>query len=249
MVFDRGVVAPGINAGYEGEGTSATLPGTVFQFNLGSQPFLAVNRFGKRFVNESVPYDFKCFAASENPGGVWCQIFDATAKEDVARFATTGCSFWTQVAMASDAPLDEIYATELEQGLLLKADTLEELATKIGVPYDQLSATIARYNELYEKQQDTDFGKAAYRLSSLDTPPYYAAWYGGSLLTTLDGLEINEHMQVLDEDGTVIEGLYAVGDCSGSFFSGNYPEYLVGVAAGRTVTFGRYAVRHIIEDQ
>lgn len=249
MIFDRGVVAPGIDAGYEGEGASATLPGTVFQFNLGSQPFLAVNRLGKRFVNESVPYDFKCFAASENPGGVWCQVFDSTAKEDVARFATTGCSFWTQVSMASDAPLDEIYAAELEQGLLLKADTLEELATAIDVPYDQFSETVARYNELFEKQHDDDFGKAAYRLSSLDTPPYYAAWYGGSLLTTLDGLEINEHMQVLDENGAIIEGLYAVGDCSGSFFSGNYPEYFVGVAAGRTVTFGRHAVRHIAEAQ
>ncbi len=51
-------------------------------------------------------------------------------------------------------------------------------------------------------------------------------------------------MQVLDEASNVIEGLYAAGDCSGSLFSGNYPEYLVGCACGRTVTFGRHAVKH-----
>ena len=79
---------------------------------------------------------------------------------------------------------------------------------------------------------------------ALPISPFYGCWYGGTLLTTVDGLCINEDMQVLDEASNVIEGLYAAGDCSGSLFSGNYPEYLVGCACGRTVTFGRHAVKH-----
>ncbi len=58
------------------------------------------------------------------------------------------------------------------------------------------------------------------------------------LLCTLDGLRINTDMQVLDTDGNPIEGLYAAGDCSGGFFAHNYPEYIVGVAVGRTLTEG-----------
>lgn len=48
-------------------------------------------------------------------------------------------------------------------------------------------------------------------------------------------------MNVLDTEGEPIEGLYAAGDCSGGFFAHNYPEYIVGVAIGRTLTFGRIA--------
>ena len=58
MIFDRGAVAPGVDAGYVGEGDKAALPGTIFQENIGSQPFMKVNRNGVRFANESTPYDF-----------------------------------------------------------------------------------------------------------------------------------------------------------------------------------------------
>ena len=52
------------------------------------------------------------------------------------------------------------------------------------------------------------------------------------------GLRINTKMQVLDTNSNPIEGLYAAGDCSCGFFANNYPEYIVGVAVGRTLTQG-----------
>lgn len=55
-------------------------------------------------------------------------------------------------------------------------------------------------------------------------------------------------MQCLNAQGQVIEGLWAAGDCSGSVFGNNYPEYIVGCACGRTITFGRHAVRHMAGD-
>ena len=248
MIFDRGAVEPGVDCGYVGEGEKAMLPGTIFQENIGSQPFMKVNRNGKRFVNESMPYDFMCFAASYQPGGVWCQVFDGNASDDILRFSTVGCSAFANQMMAAGMPIDEFCAVALEQGVMVKADTLEELAEKMQLPKEEFLAQVDEYNEMFDNQEDTQFGKEAYRLSALRTPPFYGCWFGGSLLTTLDGLRINKDCQVIGKDGGVIEGLYAAGDVSGSFFSGNYPEYIVGCASGRTSTQGRHVARLLAGD-
>ena len=58
-----------------------------------------------------------------------------------------------------------------------------------------------------------------------------------------DGIKINPDMQALDQQEQVIEGLYCAGDCSGSLFADNYPEYIIGCACGRTLTFARHAVK------
>ncbi|WP_296013203.1 FAD-binding protein [uncultured Adlercreutzia sp.] len=254
MIFDRGAVLPGENAGIVSEaGQPATFNGTDKQFNLGSQPLMKVARDGKRFVNESTPYDFCCFAAAANEGGVFCQVFDSNLKEDVKRFSTIGCSRQTQQLLAKEeaTPLEEIYADQLEKGTMVMADTIDELADKLGFAgeaKDAFLAEVEKYNGFYDAQKDDDFGKEAYRLSALREAPFFGIWYGGSLLTTVDGLRINADMQVLDALNQPIEGLYAAGDCSGSMFANNYPEYIVGCACGRTLTFSRHAVRHMAGD-
>lgn len=253
MIFDRGAVLPGQDAGLTGDGEQATFVGTDKQFNLGSQPFMKVARDGRRFCNESTPYDSCCFAAAGHEGGVFCQIFDSNLKEDVKRFSTIGCSRQTQQLLAANVepPIDEIYKNELEKGVMVKADTLDELADKLGFKDDAKQAfldEVARYNEFYEKQVDEDFGKEAYRLSAIKEAPFYGGWFGGSILTTIDGIRINENMQALDTSRKPIEGLFAAGDCSGSIFANNYPEYIVGCACGRTITFARHAVRYIAGD-
>jgi predicted oxidoreductase len=131
----------------------------------------------------------------------------------------------------------------LAQGYLLQADTLEELAEKLDIPAEAFVKTVERYNELCEKGVDEDYGKEAHRMTPVDTAPFYGvrtcAWH----LTTLDGCRINTDMQVLREDGTPIEGLYATGDCTGGFFANNYPNLFTGLACGRTMTFGRRAAK------
>lgn len=254
MVFDRGAVFPGENAGIvTGPGETTGFIGYDKQFNLGSQPLMKVARDGRRFCNESTPYDFCCFAAAEHEGGVFCQVFDSNLKEDVKRFSTIGCSRQTQQLLAkeADTPLDQIYAKELEKGVMVKADTMDELADKLGFEgeaKETFLAEVEKYNGFYDAQEDPDFGKEAYRLSELRTAPFYGGWFGGSVLTTVDGLKINENMQVMSTEGKVIEGLYAAGDCSGSVFGSNYPEYIVGCACGRTITFSRHAVRYMAGD-
>ena len=245
MLFDRGIVPPGIDAGYDENGN---FYGTG-QHGLGSQPFLKVDRRGKRICNESANYDAICHASSNHPGGVWCILFDENASEDVNRFQTQGCSAgtWKNVLTPGTSPADA-YAKDIEAGTIMKADTLDELADKLGFEGDAKEtflATCERYNELYDAQADEDFGKEPYRLSELRNPPFYGAWYGAAILTTLDGLCINNKLQVLDANEEPIEGLYAIGTCSGRYYSGNYPVYLVGNCLGRNMTFGYYVIKEL----
>ena len=248
MLFDRGIVAPGVDAGYVDSASSfggKAFPGTVSQYNTGTQPFLKVNRNGERFANESCPYNDIVYAASHQPGRVYAQIHDANFHDDIARFHTIGCS-----AMSRNLPqmVDGQMEKHIEAGLMFKCDTLDELADKLGftgTAKETFLATVDRYNALYDAQEDTDFGKPAYRLSAIRQAPFYGCWLGASLLTTEQGIAINEKGQALDTNNNPMEGLYITGDMSGSFFANNYPCLMAGVAMGRTLTFAMKAVKQM----
>ena len=249
MLFDRGIVAPGVDAGYvdsENAFGGKAFPGKIRQYNPGTQPFLKVNRDGERFANESCPYNDIVYAAAHQPGRVYAQICDANILEDVKRLHTIGCSAQTRNA-GEDYIKSQMENAEKE-GCFFKADTIEELADKLGFTGDAKEtflATVDRYNELYDQQNDEDFGKPAYRLSAIRTAPFYGCWLGASLLTTEQGIAINEKGQALDSDNKPMPGLYVTGDMSGSFFANNYPCLMAGVAMGRTLTFAMKAVKQM----
>ena len=249
MLFDRGIVAPGVDGGYV-ESESAfggkAFPGTIRQYNSGTQPFLKVNRNGERFANESCPYNDIVYAAAHQPGRVYAQICDANILEDAKRFHTIGCS--AQTRNGGEAYLQSKMDEAIEAGALFKCDTIEELADKLGFTgeaKDTFLATIDRYNELYDNQNDADFGKPAYRLSAIRQAPFYGCWLGASLLCTEQGIAINEKGQALDNDNKPMPGLYVTGDMSGSFFANNYPCLMAGVAMGRTLTFAMKAIKQM----
>lgn len=239
MLFDRGAIQPDrfIDENWEDSG----------YLIFGSHPFLKVNLKGERFVNESLPYDFMLHAGSLQPKRLYNTIFDSNWHEHVKQMYQIGCA---RIEPSASGGLLQIFNHESAEGLLqgliqgnyvVQADTLEELAEKLNIPADTFVATVNRYNALCEQGEDIDFGKQSERMLALNTPPYYGARQGATILCTLDGLRINTSMNVLDTEGEPIEGLYAAGDCSGGFFAHNYPEYIVGVAIGRTLTFGRIA--------
>ena len=249
MLFDRGIVAPGVDAGYvdsESAFGGKAFPGNIRQYNPGTQPFLKVNRNGERFANESCPYNDIVYAAAHQPGRVYAQICDANILEDAKRFHTIGCS--AQTRNGGEKYIQGKMDEAIEAGALFKCDTLDELADKMGftgAAKDTFLATVERYNELYDKQNDEDFGKPAYRLSAIRTAPFYGCWLGASLLTTEQGIAINEKGQALDTNNQPMEGLYITGDMSGSFFANNYPCLMAGVAMGRTLTFAMKAVKQM----
>ena len=249
MLFDRGIVAPGVDGGYVDSDSAfggKAFPGKIRQYNPGTQPFLKVNRNGERFANESCPYNDIVYAAAHQPGRVYAQICDANILEDAKRFHTIGCS--AQTRNGGEKYIQGKMDEAIEAGALFKCDTLDELADKMGftgAAKDTFLATVERYNELYDKQNDEDFGKPAYRLSAIRTAPFYGCWLGASLLTTEQGIAINEKGQALDTNNQPMEGLYITGDMSGSFFANNYPCLMAGVAMGRTLTFAMKAIKQM----
>lgn len=248
MVFDRGIAKPGAKAG---------LPlrkgGSFDSFFFGSQPFMKVNMEGKRFCNESVPYDVILNPLQNQKNGVACMIWDSNYWNHVKRFRTIGCS--RMVPSTSKPRTFEGMGRFLNWGMLLvmrmkgfiqKSRSLEGLAKKLQLPVEQFKATVERYNQMAREGKDKDFGKQAKDMLPLEKPPFYGVTYGGWLLTTMDGLRINADMQVLDKSGNPIEGLYAAGDAAGGFFANNfYPELIVGVCLGKSMTFARHAVLHM----
>ena len=235
MLFDRGIVAPGVDAGLTED---RVFPGTVRQFNLGTQPFLKVNRLGKRFTNESGPYNDMVYAAAQQPGHVYASILPADWADYTQIFHTIGCSAQTRNAPAAQQEALDGY---VEDGLAFKADTIEELGAQLGLDEEGVANLVAatqKATEAYNKGEDEEFGKPKSRLCPYTTAPFYGFWLGASLLTTEQGIMINGKGQALNDADEVIDGLYVIGDCSGGMFSNNYPCLMPGIALGRTLTYG-----------
>ena len=250
MIFDRGIVKPGVDGGYQRQADgSYLLPGGYFQtsteYNPGTQPFLKVNRRGERFANESSPYNDIVYAASHQPGHVYCQVYDADYKKYWEQFHTVGCSALPRLRPEVMSKLLEDYAAA---GIIQKALTLEELADKLGFVGTEKAtflATCQRQNENFANGKDPDFYKPARRLSAIRSAPFYGVWMGGNILCTGDGIKINESMQALNKLEEVVPGLYCAGNTSGSFFAGNYPTMYAGTCVGRAMTESLVAVKVI----
>ena len=186
---------------------------------------LFVNQDGRRFVNESGPYD-----------RVGRTIIDAM------RAGRLRLPFWMVYdnrrgtlppVRATNVTLDDPEAYRAA-GLWHTADTLEDLADRIGVPPQALTATVARFNAMAAAGADDDFGRGeeAYdrallqgrpALVPLTSPPFHAAAFGLSDLGTKGGLRTDSHARVLDSSGRPIPGLYAAGNTMAAVSGTTYP--------------------------
>lgn len=244
MMFDRAALKPDAVPG-----RAQTETGESGFFWMGSQPFLKVNSRGERFFNESGTYEGILHADEFNKDHCHYTIFDSDWTTYIQEFKTHGCSRMFPFPNDADPniPYQAVESGMLpglvEQGFVFRCDTIAELAEKLGLPADTLEATVARYNELYDKGVDEDFGKEAHRMSAVRTAPFYGAKNTGYILCTMDGIQIDLNMNAVDTNNDPIPGLYVVGNDSGGYFSGTYPNLSTGAACGRTVTFGRRAGR------
>ena len=237
VTFNRACCKPDEVAGSD-------LKGKWFWF--GEQPFLKVNLNGKRFCNESGPYDYMLHSAYMQPYHTYVDIWDSDYVEQVKQLNEVGCCrlYPFDNGAPSNMPVSLMGKKfeELEEaGYIQKADTMEELAEKLNLPVETTVETWNRYNMFAEQGKDEDYNKEPYRLTSLTHPPYYGVRTGSWFLATIDGISINTDMHAVDEAGKQIEGLFMVGNDSGGFFSVSYPNLMTGLAAGRTMTFGRRA--------
>ena len=219
--------------------------------------FLHVNRQGKRYMNEDTWAQAKSIRTLMQPEGDFAySIFDDKWFDDVGeRVKISGGQFCE--------PLVTIYGDEwnpdngvrdyidryLQNGTCVKADTIEELAEKINVPVENLVKTVARYNEMYEKGEDTDYGKRPEMLTSIVKPPFYALKFGPALLNVHGGVLIDTEMHVLDKNSKPIPGLFAVGNVAGGLYGVDYPLLLNGNSHGRAVTWARQAADTIVREK
>ena len=217
-------------------------------FWMGSQPFLKVNSKGERFFNESGTYEGILHADEFNKDRCHYTIFDSDWTTYIQSFKTHGCSRMFPFPNGAEPnrtyqSMEESFPGMIEKGVLFQCDTIAELAEKLGLPADALEATVERYNELYDKGVDEDFGKESFRLSAVRKAPFYGVKNTGFILCTMDGIQIDQNMNAVDTNNEPIPGLYVVGNDSGAYFSATYPNLSTSAACGRTVTFGRRAGR------
>ena len=192
-------------------------------------PYVRVNHQGKRFIGEYETYDHLASAMQAQYGGYDYFITDANVMEAVDAMWSPSSSCYGP---------KEVWAGAATSPNALVADTLEELAEKMGVPAENFVATINRWNEMCDNGRDEDYGYPAEHMHRIDAAPFYATREMAESLATSGGLQVNEYSQVLNTAGLPIEGLYALGNASGSMFYGTYPHSLNCLSHTRCIAFG-----------
>lgn len=214
------VMAKAVGADLVGMGFAQLMPsshpvdGSLFSGIWGSaETQVFVNKEGKRYVNEYAERDVLSKAALEQTDGIFYIICD------------------NKIAKNADVAGMEA------KGNVVVADTLEELAEKLGIPADTFVETIERYNSFVDAQKDDDFGKPLFG-EKIDEAPFVATPRSPSLHHTMGGVKIDTNTHVISTEGNVIDGLYAAGEVTGGLHAGNR---LGGNAMTDFLVFGRIA--------
>ena len=187
--------------------------------------FVIVNKNGRRFVNEFSGRDVLTKAAIDQ-GGLFYLIADDEIKKTAAN--------------TSQEKLD----CQVEAGTLFRADTIEELAVKVGMDPEVLKETIVKYNSYVDAGFDPEFHKDTFSLK-VEKAPFYATPRKPAVHHTMGGLRIDTNTHVLDENGQPIKHLYAAGEVAGGIHAGNR---LGGNALTDIFTFGRIAGKTAVEE-
>ena len=231
---------------------------------IGVTPFLELDRNGERFMNEDCNGQQFENRLSMTPGKVAWQIFDSAWPEQI-EYMPYGHSSASRVldeeAVARGECFDDLTPMDgfASQSFLdrtvrgdtpfrveaFRADTLEELIAKTGMPADTALASIERYNDLARRHKDEDFGKSAARMFPIEKGPFYAARMTPAiLLCCLGGLENDDKCRVLDTERRILPGLYVAGNVQGNRCAVDYPTILPGWSHSMALSLGREAGRN-----
>ncbi|MBU5675517.1 flavocytochrome c [Alkaliphilus sp. MSJ-5] len=201
-----------------GDPKTGSLSGNIEQ---GVENRIFVNKDGNRFVDEGQRRDVMTKALMEQKDSFMWVIVDKHSYPT----GDTKNNF--------NESIDELIA----QDRAFKADTLEELAEKIGVDASNFVKAVDNFNKSVEKGSADEFGRTLFA-DKIDTPPFYAGGRVPTVHHTMGGIEINTSAQVLDKDGNVIPGLYAAGEVTGGIHGANR---LGGNALADITVYGKIA--------
>ena len=199
---------------------------------------ICINQNGERFCNETETNPaIREVALEEQPGAIQYDIFTDKIIEDLR---AVGQAYF----------YDAYFAAEGQPGwhVVKTTATIEELAAEIGVPAENLTKTVADYNAAVEAGASDEFGrlydgtKTSYNLAvnKIEGEKFYAVPLQALCVMTLGGVTANNDMQVLDEAGAAIPGLYAAGEVVGGVW-GKFVSSGTGVMG--PITFARIAAR------
>ncbi|WP_394659805.1 FAD-binding protein [uncultured Novosphingobium sp.] len=207
--------------------------------------YIWVTKRGNRFVNEANSYMELGEALYENDAVPAFAVFDDRAMRNYA--------------YASLMPGMKPIKQWLESGFLIKADTIAELAAKAGIDPDGLAAQIERYNRYAETGVDEEFHKGERQydrlrgdpthkpnpcVGSIAKGPFYTTRIFPGDVGTFGGVVTDEHARVLRSDGSIIEGLYATGNCTSSVMGRSYPG--PGASISPAFAFGYIAAKDAV---
>ena len=214
-------------------------PGKIASTYMWKNGAICVNQEGLRFVKETeADPAIREVALEEQTNAIQYDIFTDNIIESVE---TLGSSVFWNYYYGPGKPY---------HSFVISADSIEELAAKIGVPADNLAKTIADYNAHVESGEMDEFGREftqesldgsySVAINKVEGDKYYAIAQRALVVMTLGGVTTNTSSQVLDADGNVIPGLYAAGECVGGIW-GKFVSGGTGVMG--PIVFGRLAAR------
>ncbi|ANE04807.1 FAD-binding protein [Corynebacterium crudilactis] len=215
----------------------ATLPGSI-----------VVNKLGKRFVNEALNYhDFSRVFANIDP--------EESVFANIPAYLVMDSSFTSKYPVAGNPT----FTSGAEApAWMVQADTVEELAGKLGVDAAGLLRTVSRFNDDARTGVDSEFSRGATEqdrhlgdpantpnpcLAPLESGPFYAIELHPGVLGTAGGLQTDLDGEVLGWDGLPLGGLYAAGNCSATVFKDAYPGG--GATIGSAITRAYAVGKHI----
>lgn len=223
-------------------------------FDVGRPHSVCVNRQGVRFVNEACSYDEfgEAMVADQLQNGTnnpcWL-VFDANYR---SRFSAGG--FMPSLIMP-----DWRISVDCWDHYIFKADSVEALAARIGVPVEPLRRTVANMNQYARTGVDPEFNRGGNDydrmfgdatvtpnpcLAPIEKPPFYAVPINNGDLGTKGGLKADARGRVLDQSGRPIPHLYAAGNNSGNPFGNRYPG--AGGTIGPAVVFSYAAIEDVV---
>jgi succinate dehydrogenase/fumarate reductase flavoprotein subunit len=231
------------SVGRRTDGSTAIFPHTVT--DRAKPGLIAVNREGRRFVNEAVSYhEF-----------VQAQLRDAD--RSIPAWLVCDRRFLWKYGLGRVRPFALSVTHECSSGYLKRAGTLEELAQKIDVPAGAFVDTVHAFNVDARRGVDSAFGRgsdiyqrhlgdAEHRpnpcVAPMVEPPFFAVAVYPADLGMAAGVLTDEHARALRNDGSPVKGLYACGNDMHSVMNGAYPG--PGITLGPALVFGYLAASH-----
>ena len=207
----------------------STIAGNIVGWTMSA---ILVNADGNRVVNEKASNRTILEEELQQPGGMLYLLLDAETFEVwKTKLAPAGISEGDiEKYLAANGTTTPVFA---------HGETLEEAAAAAGVNAENLAATVEKYNSFVEKGEDADFGRnASYLTMKIGAGPYYLIEQKPRFATTMGGLVINTNMQVLNQEGSAISGLYAAGETCGQVMGDDSPS---GANNAWAITSGKLA--------